>query len=206
MLLTFCYVVVIDFLFRCFVFGNMTKKTVLGSQARELVIRLRDYFERERENGGMLLSVSNVLDRVASALDIGRNTVSRITREKYGESTSKEKKLSTPNKKRPRKAPVTDIHSFDADAIRRHIYDFYNRKELRTLLKLVRSLRDADLFSGSVTSLWRLLKKIGFRFKKVNKRKIIMERGDIALARITFLRKAKRIEDWTKVVYLPYGW
>lgn len=64
---------------------------MLGRQARELVICLRDYFEREREYGGMLLPVSNVLDRVASASDIGRNTVSRITRKKYGESTSKEK-------------------------------------------------------------------------------------------------------------------
>ena len=179
---------------------------MLGSQAREFVVRLRDYFERERENGGTLLPVSNVLDRVADALDIGRNTVSRITREKYGAHDTEENKLSTPNKKRTKKASVTDVDSFAADAIRNHIYNYYQNKELPTLLKLVKSLKDADLFTGSPTSLWRLLKDIGFQFKKVNKRKIIMERGDIALARVTFLKKAKAITDWSNVVFLDETW
>ncbi|XP_026740220.1 uncharacterized protein LOC113502754 [Trichoplusia ni] len=65
-----------------------SQKTILDSQSRELVIRLRDYFERERTNGGPLISIDRVVDRVAAALDIGRNTVSRITKEKFGETES----------------------------------------------------------------------------------------------------------------------
>ena len=62
-----------------------TNKTVLGSRARESVVRLRDYFKRELQNNGPLLPLNRVVDRVADALNIGRNTVSRITREKLGQ-------------------------------------------------------------------------------------------------------------------------
>ncbi|GBP44048.1 hypothetical protein EVAR_85202_1 [Eumeta japonica] len=75
------------------------KKTALGSQARELVVRLRDYFERQQQNNGPLLPLNRIVERVAEALDIGRNTVSRITREKIDQEGMSENKLSTPNKK-----------------------------------------------------------------------------------------------------------
>ncbi|CAG4981252.1 unnamed protein product [Parnassius apollo] len=72
-----------------------TKKTVMGSQAWELVVRIRDYFERELQNNGPLLPLNRIVERVAEALDIGRNTVSRITREKIGQEGMSENKLST---------------------------------------------------------------------------------------------------------------
>ncbi|GBP87247.1 hypothetical protein EVAR_102501_1 [Eumeta japonica] len=124
------------------------KKTVLGSQARELVVRLRDYFEREQQNNGPLLPLNRIVERVAEALDIGRNTVSRITREKIGQEGMSENKLSTPNKKRTKVKPITDLDNFGKDAIRNHIYDYYRRMELPTLLKLLKSLKEADLFKG----------------------------------------------------------
>lgn len=52
----------------------------------------------------------------------------------------------------------------------------------------------------------QVIKDIGFVYKKLIKRKIIMERTDIALARCTFLRKAKNINDWSKVVFLDETW
>lgn len=183
-----------------------TKKTVLGSQAREFVVRLRNYFEREQQNNGPLLPLNRIVERVAEALDIGRNTVSRITREKIGQEGTSENKLSTPNKKRTKVKPITDLDEFAKDAIRNHIYDYYRRMELPTLLKLLKSLKEAELFKGGITSLRNVIKDIGFVYKKVNKRKIIMERTDIALARCTFLRKAKNIVDWSKVVFLDETW
>lgn len=183
-----------------------TKKTVLDSQARELVVRLRDYFEREQQNNGPLLPLNQIVERVADALDIGRNTVSRITREKYGQGGTSENKLSTPNKKRTKVKPITNLDDFAKDAIRNHIYGYYRRLELPTLLKLLKSLKEADLFKGGITSLRQVIKDIGFVYKKLNKRKIIMERTDIALARCTFLRKAKNINDWSKVVFLDETW
>lgn len=103
----------------------------------ELVIRLRDYFERERTHGGPLIPIERVIDRVAAALDIRKATVTRITKEKFGETGTEDKKLSTP-KKRKHKASITDIDSFDT--IRNHIIGYYERNEFPTLLKLTKSL------------------------------------------------------------------
>lgn len=89
------------------------KKTVLSSESREFVIRMRDYFECENQNGGPLLQVSQVRERVADALGIGKATISRVTKDKYGETSMAENVLSTPNKKRRKCCSVTDIDDFD---------------------------------------------------------------------------------------------
>lgn len=55
---------------------------LIFGEVREFVVRLRDYFAREQQNGGPLLPLENVRDRVADALGIGKATVSRITKKK----------------------------------------------------------------------------------------------------------------------------
>lgn len=183
------------------------RKTVLNSETREFVVRLRDYFAREQQNGGPLLPLDNVRDRVADALGIGKATVSRITKEKFGESSMEENKLSTPKKKKHNRArPVTNPDDFDMAAIRNHIYGYYFRGELPTCTKLLASLKSADLFKGGFTSLRQVIKKCGFRYGKCDKRKVIMERKDIGLMRCDFLRQIKNIENWDKVVYLDETW
>lgn len=178
-----------------------TKKTIINSLSREFVISLQDYFERENQNGRPLLPLSRVGDSVADALGIGRATVTRITKEKFRESSMEENKLSTPNKKKRRTSYITAIDSFDSAAIKNHIYAYYSRNELPTLNMLLRSLEEADLFKGSKPSLSKVLKNIGFTYKKSNKRKVIMERTDIPIKRCTFLKAAKKIEDWDRVVF-----
>lgn len=89
--------------------------------------------------------------------------------------------MSTPNKKRRRVSSITAIDDFDAAAIRNHVYAYYRRLEYPTLRKLIVSLKYSDLFKGSSQSLATILHKIGFAYKKYDKRKIIMERTDIAL-------------------------
>lgn len=183
----------------------MPKGMVLKGQSRELVLRLRDFFEKESRNGGFLIPVTQVRDRVAAALGISAPTVAKITKEAYGSSGIEQNKLSTPKKKRqPRK--VTAIDSFETDAIRRHIYDYYTRKEIPTLKKLVASLRNCGLFRGQKSSLSKVLHQIGFFYKKSDKRKILMERRDIALSRCEFLRQAKKIENWSNVVFTDETW
>ncbi|RVE41290.1 hypothetical protein evm_014060 [Chilo suppressalis] len=79
----------------------------LNSQAPELVVKLHEYFERECQNDGTLLPVTQVRDRVGEALGIGSRTVGKILSEKYGPSGSDSNVLHTP-KKRNRTKPVTD--------------------------------------------------------------------------------------------------
>lgn len=106
------------------------------------------YFEREKANGGPLINVNQVVQRVADACNISARTVVNIRKEgKSAEKSANGKPiLRTPGKKRNRVKPVTNIDSFDSDAIRRHVYAYFSRKELPTIPKLLKSLRDAQLF------------------------------------------------------------
>ncbi|RVE47858.1 hypothetical protein evm_007489 [Chilo suppressalis] len=177
----------------------------LNSQARELVVKLHEYFERECQNGGALLPVTQVRDRVAEALSIGSRTVGKILSEKYGPSGSDSNVLHTP-KKRKRTKTVTGIDDFDSHAIRNHINGYFTRGEFPTLAKSCATLEDAGLYKGSIESLRTILTGIGFRYKKDAKRKIVMERHDIIMQRLTFLREVKQIINWDNVIFLDETW
>ena len=60
------------------------------------------------------------------------------------------------------------MDDFDCDAIRCTVHEFYAKKEDPTLVKLLQILKEKELFTGGCISLWKLLRKIGFRYKKVN--------------------------------------
>ena len=59
------------------------------------------------------------------------------------------------------------LDDFDTEAIRRTNHDFYEKKEYPTLKKLLSVLREKGLFRGPSTTLWKLLRRIGFTYKKV---------------------------------------
>jgi len=121
----------------------------LKGQARELVCNVRQYFISEKENKGPLLPVERVVDRTAAALGINKNTVISIGKEKTGNNNEGGcEKLRTPNKKRDICRRVTCVDNFQQDAIRRHIYAYYSRKEHPTLNKLLVSLKRGRLISG----------------------------------------------------------
>lgn len=181
------------------------KGATLKSQAREFIYRLRVYFERERNNGGPLIPVSKVTDRVAEALNISTATVKRVTNDKEAANSAGSPVVVTPGKSRKRLCRVTETDNFDENAIRRHIYAYYSRKEYPTLKKLTASLSESGLFKGKSTSLSIVLKKIGFRWKKFSGRKVLMERGDIVAWRCRFLRELVSVNP-EKVVWIDETW
>ncbi|GBP49369.1 hypothetical protein EVAR_24674_1 [Eumeta japonica] len=179
----------------------MPQGKVIKGQTRKFVLRLRVYFEKESLNGGPLIPATQVRDCVATALGISAPTVVKMTKEGFGSSGMEQNKLSILKKKR-QPCKVTAIDSFVTDVIRRSIYDYYQKKKIPTFKKLVQSLRNSGLFRGQKSSLAKVLKGIGFRFKKCDKRKILMERNDVALCRCEFLRQAKKIEERSNVVFV----
>lgn len=178
----------------------------LRGQSREMVCALRAYFESEKLNGGPLLSVNKVIDRTAAALKINKNTVVKIGKEmSEAEKSGEPSKLQTPGKKRCRDKPITSVDSFAEDAIRRHVYDYYRRKEHPTLCKLLVTLKEAGLFQGSRTSLFSVLHNLGFHYGHFNGRKLLMEREDIAAWRCRFLRDIRSM-NIDEVVWLDETW
>jgi hypothetical protein len=84
---------------------------------------------------------------------------------------------------------VTNLDDFEKDVLRRTIFGFYDSGEFSTAKKLAIELRDKINYRGSVSSIYKLLKSIGFKYRKTNdRRKFLVGRGDIVDAGIKFLR------------------
>ena len=99
------------------------------------------------------------------------------------------------------------MDDFDCDAIRRTVHEFYAKKEYPTLDKLLQILKEKELFTGGRISLWKLLRKIGFRYKKVNDKHYVYEQPKIILQRHQYLRRMRRNRRENRpVVYLDETW
>lgn len=133
--------------------------------------------------------------------EVGVTTLKKIKKE----GSVNEGMWSTPGKKRPHKSSVSDLDSFDIDAIRNKINEFYIvRKEVPTLRTLLEELRSSIGFSGCRETLRKILIANGFEFKKnKNERLVLVERFDIAAWRHRYLRQiaAKRAEG-KPIIYL----
>lgn len=140
--------------------------------------------------------------------------------------------ICSPKRKKPRNKPVREVDHFDQVAIRNAVYEMYREStyifsELthnfyRYLLvnvllseqhitrkSLLMLLKERDIFNGSVATLGKILKDIGFRWKKNDPRRGLMELEHIALRRIEFLQKYVknvRSANPTQVVYLDETW
>jgi transposase len=179
--------------------GRVTKLgqgSAYRSQSRVLVKRLRDYFEKEKQNGGPLLPVRQVTERVSKALGVGKRFISQV---------SKEEVSVTPGKKRCRRRPVSELDDFSKCAVRNVIYELYRTKVLPTRKRILGVLKEREIFVGGHTSLSKVLHELGFKWKNVNNRKFLMERSDIVGMRCDFLQEISKI-NINDVVFLDETW
>lgn len=186
------------------------KRQVLHRQAREIVFKVYLYFvsiEQQTARCGECKErdVATPQKKTAEACGIGLRTVQRIT--SYGNKNNAV--FKSPGKNPKRKKPVTDLDNFDKHVLRTTIFDMYKNGEYPTALKLVRKMKEAVGFNGSRDSILRILKQMGFFFKKCNDgRKFLLERIDIVTARIAFLRTIHKIREAGKslIFYLDETW
>lgn len=118
--------------------------------------------------------------------------------------------FESPKKKNPRTKLITDLDDFDKCVVRRTVQEFYDRGEYPTLVSLRVCLIEKINFSGCTKSLWVILKNLGFSYKKCNDgRKYLMERNDIIVSRMRFLRKMHNVRNDSlsrPVIYLDETW
>ncbi|XP_045121982.1 uncharacterized protein LOC123510713 [Portunus trituberculatus] len=104
-------------------------------------------------------------------------------------------------------APARRTTRLPGDVVRSSVLSFYERKEVPTLQKIQEELKENISFNGCIESLRKILKRIGFTYGKVDGRKFLMERNDIANARTQFLRERRRHKHPAKkIVYLDETW
>ena len=88
--------------------------------------------------------------------------------------------IASPPKKHPRVCPVTDVDEFVLSNIRQVIYDLHQTGPNPSLEDMLAEIRKRGReFHGSRTSLWKVVKKLGFKYKKMNNRLVLLEKPDI---------------------------
>lgn len=111
----------------------------------------------------------------------------------------------TPKKNIKRKNPVTDLDQFDECVVRRLVYDFYiTEKRLPTAKLLQIALKEKIDFTGSVSSVIKILKKLGFKWKRAqNNRRLLIEKSEIREKRISYLQTIKKYRSENRpIVYM----
>jgi len=93
--------------------------------------------------------------------------------------------------------------------LQRLIWKYYSEKKYFTLNDLLTDAQENWEFKGGRTTLFKILKSMGYKYQFVNGRKILCEQKHVVASKITFLRKfiqlQKSPENFT-FVYLDETW
>jgi transposase len=153
---------------------------------------------------GIQIPVKDFSKRAADATGVPSRTVRRVVNErKYLESKEcPSTSISTPGKNRSKPSLKSTVDNFDEEVIRRSIYNFAITEDERPTVKnLHAKLVEHIAFSGSKSSLPRLLKKLGFKWKRTqNNRKVLTDREDIRFQRTTFIRRTKQYKKENRLL------
>lgn len=151
-------------------------------------------------------------DITAEACGISKRSIQRICSEarKSGDVPEAGHSFTSPRKSYKRAKLVTELDDFDCDAVRRTIYEFYDKGEYPTSRSIFNSIKSKTNYSGSVRSILRILKSLKFSYKKCSDGRIfLMERNDIVSLRCKFPRQIctmRKNRDPRPIVYLDETW
>ncbi|XP_063897313.1 uncharacterized protein LOC135118660 [Helicoverpa armigera] len=177
----------------------------LKSDARNTILKVLAFMQEEKRLKAPLIPFEKLYERVAAAAGVGERFVRQLVKEKK-QADATGSKISTPGKKRIRITGKIEIDDFDLGVIRRKVHEFYTiKKEIPTIPKLLNILRQEINFTASRETLRKVLRKIGFRYKKTqSNRKVLIERNDISAWRAGYLQKIKLNECGEKkpVIFL----
>ncbi|KAJ8914403.1 hypothetical protein NQ315_017497 [Exocentrus adspersus] len=175
----------------------------INGQSRQSILNAIDYFTREKENSGPLVSVNEVHQRVAQALQISLRTVSRTCGERQ-----KGLPVETPGQKRNKaKKKSEDLPDGIKTSVRNTIYDMKQNGKHVTIKTINEELKRKEVVQ--ISSFGRLLKTIGFKYKMENNRRYLCELSHVAYQRVNFLKQYYNnltTENPLQCVYLDETW
>lgn len=159
----------------------------LRSGEKDIIMNVRAFFETEKRKGKSILR-NSVIDRTAKATKIGKTTIKAISREYRGKSD-----FESPAKRYENNRVRINPDEFDRAALRRTIHDFYSYKEYPTLDKLLQKVHDKSIFSGGRSTLAKVLKSMGFRYKtREDGKRYVYEQPRVIQQRHEYLRRMRR--------------
>ena len=141
--------------------------------------------------------------RTSLATGVSESTVKRMSKEYRVEGGFK-----SPEKRYVKDRVRLYPDDFNRDAIRRIIHDSYLNKDYPTLDSVLQKARSTCVFDGGRTTLSKLLKSMGFRYKKrEDGKKYIYEQPQVIEQRHQYLRRMRRNrEERRPEVFLDETW
>ena len=166
---------------------------------KSIALKLFVYFNREAKRGRLLCSLKDPRKRTYHALGIDRRLLT---------TWLSESRVTNNPSKREKSGRKEKIDNFDKDVIQREIIKSFQEQECITLKRLKRRLRDKNDIHVSKSTLWRIMRKTGFRFRKHSSGKnVVCEKQHLVAARSKYLRQVreKRSQGYD-IVYLDETW
>ncbi|XP_030040239.2 uncharacterized protein LOC115455708 [Manduca sexta] len=183
------------------------RSKVLRHQARKMVYDVLTFMKKEAEDGPQF-DLKAVQKRTAAATGVSERTVRRIAtlavNDPFNPESSTGSVFRTPGKKRVGRRNITGLDCFNRGIIKRLIQNFHNTGNgLPTIKNLLKKLKEEKVFKGSPTSLRRIIKDLGFKWRKTDdNKKLILEDVYTRYKRIDYLRKiTKYREEGRPIVY-----
>jgi transposase len=145
-------------------------------------------------------SVDGVVEVCSKMTGIGKSTIYRLIREKKS-GAIKPPKQSTGRHK-------ISIDEAERHAIRRKVHAFYFNNEIPTLDKILCTLREDETISDiRRDALWKILREMNFRWEKVNRKSLLIEKDEIICWRRNYLRSIRDFrKENRKIYYLDETW
>ncbi|XP_034233373.1 uncharacterized protein LOC117640682 [Thrips palmi] len=177
-----------------------------NSQLQRCIIYLYNFFRTEANKflrtGKLTVPLTKVPERVAKALGLSVSTV-----RKYLNKHRRGSPLKTPTHGE-RAKPLRNVDKFTEGAIRRLIYELHRCRRHFTVKSLLQMIRERGIdFHGGKDTLIKLLKDMGFAFRKRDGRRYLLETPRITLLRIKYLKlfmEHKKLKRY--FVYLDETW
>lgn len=131
-----------------------------------------------------------------------------LTKHSYSTVWRSVNKPAVERRKRKDSGTHKSLERGDEETIRIKIYKMYEEQIIPTLDSLMDRLKsDETGINCKRTTLWKTLKRIGFQFKKIDKRQVIMESARLQKWKLEYLSKIKQYrEEQRSIIYLDETW
>ena len=173
----------------------------LRSQSKHIVENVWAFFEKEKACKSTINRMA-VVKRTAEATGLSERTIRDI----HKEHVARDGQL-TPVKRYTTSRIRINPDTFDREAIRRLVHAFYIKREYPTIAAVLEKAKEECGFPGGRFCLWRVLKEMGFTYKKRDNKKYIYEQTNILEQRHTYLQTIRKLrQEHKNLVYTDETW
>ena len=175
----------------------------VSSTAKTIIFNVFSYFKRQSQKS-KAIGPPRLMDKTAKATGYCARSVRRVVAEKRASDGAA---FMSPAKWYKRDGKRIVVDDFDLEGIRCAVHEFYSDKKYPTLESLLAPFKERGLFDCEHVNLWKVLRKLDFKYKQVNDKRYVYEQPRIIVQRHKYLRRMMRNRrEWRPVVYLDETW